>query len=223
MYQSSRKLFAYWYMYWWYYKFIVAVKCIIGRNNLLTIVFASIFLFSLGIISHNAIADTVIATIPVGSEPVEVAFDFNNNEIYVTNFGSDSVNVIDGATNNVIKTITVGNGPNGVTVNPFTNKIYVANTRDDTVSIIQVGTPSQETQGLIDTIKVMNLSQGITQSLDAKLDAAIDSLNAGDNNSAKASFNSFISEVGAQSGKKLTTDQSNQLISAAKNILNFIP
>ena len=48
------------------------------------------------------------------------------NKIYVANYGSDNVTVIDGATN-ATTTVTAWTTPSAVAVNPVTNKIYVAN------------------------------------------------------------------------------------------------
>ncbi len=41
--------------------------------------------------------------------------------------GSNTVSVIDTATNNVTATVTVGSGPYGVAVTPDGTKVYVAN------------------------------------------------------------------------------------------------
>ena len=51
------------------------------------------------------------------------------------NNGSDSVTVIDGATNNTTP-IPVGFAPNAIAVNENTNKIYVTNYSDSTVTVI---------------------------------------------------------------------------------------
>jgi len=52
-----------------------------------------------------------------------VAYDGTN--IYVTNYGSNNVSVIDPATNTVTATITVGTDPNGVAYDG--TNIYVTN------------------------------------------------------------------------------------------------
>ena len=56
-----------------------------------------------------------------------MAVNPNTNRIYVTNWDSNNVSVIDGASNTVVATVAVGNHPDGVAVNPNTNLIYVAN------------------------------------------------------------------------------------------------
>ncbi len=69
-------------------------------------------------------AETVVATVPTGMEPNAIAIDSVTNKIYVTNFGSRSVTIINGSTNTT-STVMVGNGPDLIAVNPVTNKIYV--------------------------------------------------------------------------------------------------
>jgi YVTN family beta-propeller protein len=93
---------------------------------LLALVFSSIFLFSFGILIPNVFAAQVVATIPVGTEPLAIAANPNSNKIFVANTDSNNVSVIDGATNSVIDTIPVGSGPHNVKVNPITNMIYVS-------------------------------------------------------------------------------------------------
>ena len=56
--------------------------------------------------------------------------------MYVANFGSDTVSVIDGATDTVSQTITVGSEPSMVAVNPVTNKAYVTLHGDGKVAVI---------------------------------------------------------------------------------------
>jgi len=55
--------------------------------------------------------------------------------VYVANAGSDSISVIDVATNTVVRTFAVGVFPTSVALNPTSNRGYVANNVDDTVSV----------------------------------------------------------------------------------------
>jgi YVTN family beta-propeller protein len=55
---------------------------------------------------------------------------------YITNYASNSVSIIDTATNNITATVNVGNGPIGVAVNPAGTKVYVANFKSGSVSVI---------------------------------------------------------------------------------------
>ena len=72
-------------------------------------------------------AQTVTKTIGAGTGPYAVAVNPVTNKIYVANYSSNTVTVIDGATNSTTATVGVGVSPLAVAVNPVTNKIYVAN------------------------------------------------------------------------------------------------
>ena len=57
-----------------------------------------------------ASADWVTATVTAGANPYAVAVNPVTNKIYVANYGSDNVTVIDGATNDTT-TVAVGIEP----------------------------------------------------------------------------------------------------------------
>jgi YVTN family beta-propeller protein len=91
--------------------------------------------------------------VAVGPAPVGAAVDIKTDTVYVTNVGSDTVSVIDGAACNATvrsgcghtpATITVGNAPDGVVVDEATDTIYVANNADNTVSVINGATCNAE-------------------------------------------------------------------------------
>ena len=69
-------------------------------------------------------ANTVVATVPIGSDFWGVAVNPNTNLIYTANAWSSSVSVVDGGTNTVVATVPVGSSPQGMAVNPNTNRIY---------------------------------------------------------------------------------------------------
>ncbi|MFD1275997.1 YncE family protein [Streptomyces kaempferi] len=60
--------------------------------------------------------NTVVATIPVGDAPREVAVSPDGTRAYVTNASADTVSVINTATNTVVATIPVGDLPFGVAI-----------------------------------------------------------------------------------------------------------
>ena len=60
------------------------------------------------------------------------------NRAYVTNFGSNSLSVLDTLGNTVVATVPVGPGPQGVALNPALNRAYVANNGDGTLSVIDI-------------------------------------------------------------------------------------
>ena len=65
----------------------------------------------------------------------------DGSKVYVTNAASNTVSVIDTATNTVTATIPVGSGRQGVAVTPDGSKVYVANTNSPgTVSVIDTAT-----------------------------------------------------------------------------------
>lgn len=83
-------------------------------------------------------------------------------------------------------------------------------------------TPTQQTNNLVNTVNGLNLDQGTASSLDAKLAAALSSLNSGDGKTAKNQLNAFINEINAQTGKKISTSEAGLLIPAVQNIINSI-
>lgn len=88
-----------------------------------------------------------------------------------------------------------------------------------------VQTATQAVDSLTDLVQVMNLAQGITNSLDAKLQNASDALNAMNSGSASSAINklqAFINAVQAQSGNQLTVEQADQLIDTANRIIAAI-
>src|SRR5205807_588725 len=85
-------------------------------------------------------APVVVTTIPVQSNPFGVGVNASTNRVYVANLSSNSVSVIDGATNTALNYVPVGRGPFGLAVNSTTNRIYVANDESRTVSVIDGAT-----------------------------------------------------------------------------------
>jgi YVTN family beta-propeller protein len=84
-------------------------------------------------------AQAVVASPTVGKGPRAVAVNPVTNQVYVANYPSGTVSVIDGATN-AVTTVTVGSQPGAVAVNPVTDKVYVANANGGTVSVIDGAT-----------------------------------------------------------------------------------
>ncbi|MGC8614923.1 MAG: PKD domain-containing protein [Thermoprotei archaeon] len=77
-----------------------------------------------------------IANITVGSGPEHMVYDPSNGYIYVANTMSDSVSVIDPASNSVIKNIDVGRLPLYLLYDPSNGYIYVVNYLGGTVSVL---------------------------------------------------------------------------------------
>jgi YVTN family beta-propeller protein len=71
--------------------------------------------------------NTVVATLPVGSDPFAVGVTPDGKHAYVANFSDNTVSVIDTVANTVVATVPVGSGPFGVAITPDGQHIYVAN------------------------------------------------------------------------------------------------
>ena len=109
---------------------------------------------------------------------------------------------------------------------PFTiTATYSGDTTHNTstgTSTLIVLTPGEATQNLINTANNMNLKSGEANSLDAKLQAAMNSLNSNDSTLAKNHLNAFINEVNAQTGKGIAQALAAELILGAQNIINSL-
>ncbi|MBI2775629.1 beta-propeller fold lactonase family protein [Candidatus Dependentiae bacterium] len=83
------------------------------------------------------LALNVIASIPVGTRPVAVAFNPVNLKVYVANLVSDNVSVIDAEalTEIVGSPLPAGNDPIGVGVNPVNGDIYIANSLANSITV----------------------------------------------------------------------------------------
>lgn len=80
---------------------------------------------------------TIIGTISVGSEPIGIAANSNTNRIYVNNYDSNTVLVINGQTDTVAATVPVGTRPYwGIGVSRSTGYVYSVNNGSSTVSVI---------------------------------------------------------------------------------------
>jgi len=77
---------------------------------------------------------------------------------YITNYGSNTVSVIDTSSNTVTATVTVGTGHYGVAVNPAGTRVYVANVNSNTVSVIDT---SSNTVTATVTVESMPFAFGI--------------------------------------------------------------
>ena len=78
----------------------------------------------------------IIDNISVGTSPKDAAFDNLNGYVYVTNYGSNSVSIINGTTNTVIKNISVGTSPKDAAFDNLNGYVYVTNSGSNSVSII---------------------------------------------------------------------------------------
>jgi YVTN family beta-propeller protein len=86
--------------------------------------------------SDGSASSTEIAS---GEIPCAVAINTRTNMVYVANYGSNSVTVIDGAQGKAVATVPVGDRPEAIAVDATNNLIYVANTHGNSVSVLDGG------------------------------------------------------------------------------------
>src|SRR5687767_11982569 len=79
---------------------------------------------------------TIVATVPVGTQPYAVAAHPGGTLAYVTNSYDDTVSVIDVARAQVVATVPVGSLPYGVAVDAVTGNAYVTALAGHTVTVV---------------------------------------------------------------------------------------
>jgi len=102
------------------------------------------------------------------------------------------------------------------TWHPFTSPL------DLVFAIYSAVTPTSAAQGIQTTLASFNLEAGLFTSLNAKLRAILASLQAGDKAGACNGLQDFVNQINAQSGKKLTTAQAQELLDAAATLKQLI-
>ncbi len=110
--------------------------------------------------------------------------------------------------------------PIGTTTVTCSASDAAGNSASATFDVTVLGAAAQ-LNNLIASVAGYNLHQGINNSLDSKLSNArttLDAANAGDLGSACGKLNTFINEVEAQAGGKLTVQQANDLVTRAARI-----
>ncbi|WP_328691666.1 IPT/TIG domain-containing protein [Streptomyces caniferus] len=101
--------------------------------------------------------EPLVTEIPVGHAPLWAAITPDGRHVYVTNFGTSSISVIDTATRTVITTIAVTNGPWEIVITPDGLRAYVACFGTDSVAVIDTATHS-----VTSTIPGLNKPLGLT-------------------------------------------------------------
>jgi len=81
----------------------------------------------------------VVAHIPVEVAPYQLLFSADGKRLFVSNWSSDSVSVIDTATNHVIRILHVGMNPNDMKLSAD-GRVFVACSNDNTVYVIDART-----------------------------------------------------------------------------------
>jgi phospholipase C len=128
---------------------------------------ATPFAYVTGLVGGNvAIVDaatyTVASAIESGmTNPYGIVATPDGSKLYVTNSGTNTVSVIDVATNAVSSDITVGLYPHGIAIAPNGASVYVANTGPDT------GADGAPGPGGSNTVSVIDVATGaVTKTID---------------------------------------------------------
>jgi len=86
----------------------------------------------------DRMSKSVVSVIRVGKKPKGIAIDPEGTYVYVANYGSNTVSIIDTMTNELEETVylPLGIGPSAVAVSPDGKYVFSANTDSDNVSLI---------------------------------------------------------------------------------------
>jgi hypothetical protein len=90
---------------------------------------------------------------------------------------------------------------------------------------IYVLNPSEMLSQLVEDVLALNLQEGISNSLDAKIEAALnalDDINENNDIAAINSLNAFINAVEAQCGNKISEEDADALIAEAQKIIDCL-
>ncbi len=91
------------------------------------------------VVVFDAKSRAIVARIPVQVSPYQAALAADGKRLFVSNWSSDSVSVIDTANNVVIGTIEVGDNPNDMKL-ARDGRLFVACANDNTVQVIDTKT-----------------------------------------------------------------------------------
>lgn len=81
-----------------------------------------------------------LGVIPVGTDPRWIEVSPDQSKAYISNFGSDSITVIDTATRSADQTIDLaaGSSPMGLAPSPDGTRVYVVNSNMNSLSVVDV-------------------------------------------------------------------------------------
>ncbi len=85
--------------------------------------------------AFDANSRQILARIPVGASPYQTVLSKDGKRLYVSNWSSRNVSVINTATNTVVATIEVGTNPNDMKLSAD-GRLFVACSNDNTVRVI---------------------------------------------------------------------------------------
>src|SRR5262249_52475197 len=84
--------------------------------------------------------NSYVRTVPAGANPYAVALSPDGRAAYVSNWGENTLTVLDTSTGAPRSTITVGEHPSALLVNKARGELYAADTDSDQTSVIDLST-----------------------------------------------------------------------------------
>src|SRR5438552_16415927 len=110
------------------------------RSKIKALILLVTLVIAFSLVAPFARAETVVATVNVGSNPFGVAYDSLKGEVFVANFGSNTVSVIEDSTNTVVATVSVGGGAAGVADYVGSEVVVVMISGSNTDAVVAVDT-----------------------------------------------------------------------------------
>jgi YVTN family beta-propeller protein len=119
---------------------------------------------SVTVVDLNAYKAAATIALPANSQPRGVVLTPDGMKLYVADYGTNSVSVIDTTALAVTGSIAVGSQPNRMAVSPSGHSVYVSNSGSGTVSMIDVSTDTLSTAitGLPNTLAVAVSGNGVS-------------------------------------------------------------
>src|SRR5579862_4610602 len=78
----------------------------------------------------------------IGELPCAIVIDDSAKKVFIANYGSNNVSVLDGITDSVVATVSVGPNPQAIAVDTSNHNVYVARTREGTITVLDGTTNS---------------------------------------------------------------------------------
>jgi hypothetical protein len=147
-------------------------------------------------------------------------YDLNGTELWTWQFGTNTDDFAQGVAASGTALYVAG-----TTSGALPGQTNTGGSDAFVLKIAPTETPVQAISDVIVLVESMNLAHGIENALDAKLQNAIDALNAANGGNRADAINklsAFINTVQAQSGNKLTVAEADQLIAAANRIITSL-
>src|SRR5881409_83422 len=127
-----------------------------GLRRLMKLIPLATLVIASSLVVPLARAETIVATVPVGSVPEGVAYDSAKGEVFVTNLVDGTVSVISDSTNAIVATVPVGLAPIGAAYDPAKGEVFVANSGSTIVSVI-----SDSINAVVATVQVGSGPEGV--------------------------------------------------------------